>query len=115
MQTVPDGRVSRGSHGCNRVYLYGEARKQGETRQKTAIGTCFSGVETQPERVRPESYFRFRSGQLSVKRIKNLQLITDVWSQAKIKLPQGAILRLLDDRSLSTQQGAQRVNQGESS
>ena len=40
------GWVRRGSHGCNRVYLHGGERKQGETRQKPAIGTCFSGVRT---------------------------------------------------------------------
>ena len=40
------GWVRRGSHGCNRVYLHGAARKQGEMRQKPAIRTYFSGVIT---------------------------------------------------------------------
>ena len=35
------GWVRRGSHGYNRAYVHGGARKQGETRQKTAIRTYF--------------------------------------------------------------------------
>ena len=38
--------VRRGLQGCYGAYLYGDTGKQGETRQKSAIRTCFSGVIT---------------------------------------------------------------------
>ena len=40
------GWVRRGSHGYNRVYLHGEARKQGEMGGKPAIRAYFAGVVT---------------------------------------------------------------------
>ena len=46
MGTNGSGWVRRGSHGCNRAYLYGGAGKQGEMRQKLEIRAYFAGVIT---------------------------------------------------------------------
>ena len=82
------GWVRRGSHGYNRVYLHGEARKQGEMGGKPAIRTYFAGVVTGKKTTRSWQAWsrgseRIQGGIMAEQRVRGATWLSMSKSKAK--------------------------------